>query len=156
MSLPPYPLPNRFDRAVASGRFDVVIVGAGVVGAAIARSLSFFDVKVALIEAAGDVGIGTSKANSAILHTGFDAEPGSLEAKLVRRGHTLLTQYAQSVGIPLERTGALLVAWSADDLPALRAVQSSAVANDYHDSAALRSEERRVGKECRSRWSPYH
>ncbi len=135
----PLPLPSpphQSDRAVGSDHFDVVIVGAGVVGAAIAQSLSYFKLNVALIEAAGDVGVGTSKANSAILHTGFDAEPDSLEAKLVRRGHTLLTRYAQSTGIPLERTGALVVAWSDDELQALNAVQSVSVENEYHESVA--------------------
>lgn len=119
-----------------SGRFDVAIVGAGVVGAAIAQSLSFFDLKVVLIDAASDIGVGTSKANSAILHTGFDAEPGSLEAKLVQRGHALLTGYARETGIPLKRTGALVVAWSESDSSALDGVRAAAVANGYHNSKA--------------------
>jgi len=135
------PLSNMFDVSSPSNpapdRFDVAIIGAGVVGAAVAQSLSFFDLKVVLIDAASDVGVGTSKANSAILHTGFDADTGSLEAKLVRRGHTLLTDYAQSTGIPLERTGALVVAWSEADLIALDEVQTTAVANGYHNSNPL-------------------
>lgn len=118
-------------------RCDVAIVGAGVVGAAIAQSLSFFNIKVVLIDASGDIGVGTSKANSAILHTGFDAKPGSLEAQLVRRGHTLLTEYARSAGIPLERTGALVVAWSDEELLGLKKLASVAVANEYHDALAL-------------------
>jgi len=66
---------------------DVVIVGAGVVGAAIARELSRFELRCTLVEAAPDVGARTSKANTALLHTGFDAKPGTLEARLVPRGH---------------------------------------------------------------------
>src|SRR5207247_2659687 len=85
--------------------------GGGVVGTAIARELSRFELRCTLVEAAADVGAGTSKANTALLHTGFDAEPGTLEAKLVPRGRELLNEYAGQVGIPLELTGALLVAW---------------------------------------------
>ena len=91
---------------------DVAIVGAGVVGAAIARDLTRYDLRVTLLDAAPDVGAGTSKANTALLHTGFDAEPGTLEARLVARGYELLSEYAPRAGIPVERTGALLVAWS--------------------------------------------
>ena len=66
--------------------FDVVVIGAGVVGTAIARALSHHELSVALLEAGVDVGAGTSKANTAILHTGFDAKPGTLEAAPRRAG----------------------------------------------------------------------
>jgi glycerol-3-phosphate dehydrogenase len=111
--------------------YDVAVVGAGVVGCAIARELSAHDVSCALVEAGPDVGAGTSKANTAILHTGFDAKPGSLEAGLVRRGYELLGAYAERVGIPVERTGALLVAWSEDELGRLPAIVDAARANGY-------------------------
>ena len=73
---------------------DVVIVGAGVVGAAIARELTRYRLDVTLLEAGPDVGAGTSKANTALLHTGFDAKPGTLESRLVARGYELLSEYA--------------------------------------------------------------
>ena len=104
---------------------DVAIVGAGVVGCAIARELSRFDLRVTLLEAGPDVGAGTSKANTALLHTGFDAKPGTLEARLVARGFELLSDYAGRVGIPVERTGALLVAWNEEQLPSSRASSSA-------------------------------
>ena len=63
--------------------YDYVVVGAGIVGSAIARTLAGYDHRVALIEARDDVGDGTSKANTAILHTGFDAKPGTLESAMV-------------------------------------------------------------------------
>jgi glycerol-3-phosphate dehydrogenase len=100
--------------------FDVAVVGAGVVGSAIARELAIRGARCALVEAAVDVGAGTSKANTAILHTGFDTKPGTLESKLVPRGYELLTRYAERVGIPAAAIGALLVAWTdeqADELP---------------------------------------
>ena len=111
--------------------YDVAVVGAGVVGAAIARELSRYRLAVVLLEAGPDVGVGTSKANTALLHTGFDAKVGSVEAGLVRRGHDLLEDYAAEAGIPLERTGALLVAWNADELAQLDVIDANAKANGY-------------------------
>ena len=120
---------------------DVVVVGAGVVGAAIARELSRFDLRCTLVEAGDDVGAGTSKANTAFLHTGFDAKPGTLEARLVRRGYELLSGYAPKVGIPLERTGALLVAWSDEELAALPGIIERARANGYEAIREVGAEE---------------
>jgi glycerol-3-phosphate dehydrogenase len=110
---------------------DVVIIGAGVVGTAIARELSRFELRCTVVEAGPDVGAGTSKANTAVLHTGFDAKPGTLEARLVRRGHELLSEYAPQVGIPLQRTGALLVAWNEEQLAAFPAIVERANTNGY-------------------------
>ena len=110
---------------------DVLVVGAGVVGAAIARTLAQYELTCAVVEAGNDVGTGTTKANTAILHTGFDAVPGSLESQLVRRGAELLRDYAAQAGIPVERTGALVIAWSAEQLAQLPAIESKARANGY-------------------------
>ena len=85
-----------------------------------------------LVEEGNDVGTGTTKANTAILHTGFDAVPGSLESQLVRRGAELLRGYAvPAAGIPLERTGAVLIAWSAEQEAELPAIQDKARRNGY-------------------------
>jgi glycerol-3-phosphate dehydrogenase len=111
--------------------YDVAIVGAGDVGAAIARELSRFELHLALIDAGRDVGGGTSKANTAILHTGFDAKPETKEARLVARGHGLLRSYATEVGIPLERVGALLVAWNDEQLARFPMIQDNACACGY-------------------------
>jgi glycerol-3-phosphate dehydrogenase len=111
--------------------YDVAVIGAGVVGAAIARELARYRLHVLLLEAGGDVGAGTSKANTAILHTGFDAKPGTLEARLVRRGQALLSAYGPAAGIPIERLEALLVAWDAEQLAALPAIAEHARANGY-------------------------
>jgi glycerol-3-phosphate dehydrogenase len=112
---------------------DVAIVGAGVVGCAIARELCRFDLRVTVLEAGPDVGAGTSKANTALLHTGFDAKPGTLEARLVARGHELLSEYAERVGIPVERTGALLVAWTEEQVSQFPSILESARANGSTD-----------------------
>lgn len=111
--------------------FDVVVIGAGVVGCAVARELSGLCMSVALIEARGDIGDATSKANTAILHTGFDCVPGSLESAMVARGYRLLGDYAPTVGIPIEGTGALLVAWSKEELDILPKLAAKARENGY-------------------------
>jgi len=110
---------------------DFAIIGGGVVGCAVARQLAGFEASVALIEARGDVGDATSKANTAILHTGFDAVPGSLEATMVARGYHLLGEYAKAVGIPVEGTGAVLVAWTDEERDSLPVLRDKAVKNAY-------------------------
>ena len=110
---------------------DIAVIGAGVVGSAIARELVRHDLTVTLVDAADDVGTGTSKANTAIWHTGFDAKPGTLEAKLVARGHTLLAERADASGWPLERTGAVLVAWDDEQRGRLPQIVANAEAVGY-------------------------
>src|SRR5215208_7230695 len=107
-----------------AGPFDVAVVGAGAVGCAVARDLTRYGARCALIDAGPDVGAGTSKANTAILHTGFDAKPGTIESKLVRRGYERLKAYAAEVGIPTSITGALLVAWNREQLDALDGIRA--------------------------------
>ncbi|MEV5880977.1 FAD-dependent oxidoreductase, partial [Streptomyces sp. NPDC052101] len=118
--------------------YDVAIVGAGVVGCALARELARHPrLGIALVEAQDDVGQGTSKANTAILHTGFDAAPGTLEARLVREGYARLGAYAARSGIPVERVGALLVAWDEDQLAALPRLAEKAERGGYHETRPL-------------------
>jgi glycerol-3-phosphate dehydrogenase len=114
-----------------SRRYEVAIVGAGVVGCAIARELTNAGLRCALVEADNDIGKGASKANTGILHTGFDAPVGSLEARLVARGHALLTAYAAEAGIATEAVGALLVAWSEAEAKQLDQIVADARANGY-------------------------
>jgi glycerol-3-phosphate dehydrogenase len=137
------PLPTVTDRGpLPSLTYDVAVVGAGVVGSAIARALARHPgLRVALVEAQDDVGQGTSKANTAILHTGFDAVPGSLEARLVRAGARLLAAYAAESGIPVEPVGALLVAWDEEQLAALPRLAEKAERNEYHHTRLMGSAE---------------
>ncbi len=113
--------------AVASGRLpqraDVVVIGGGVIGCAIARELSRYCLSVVVLERAPDVAMGTSKANSGILHAGFDAEPGTWKARLNVRGAQLYREISEDLGIPRRRTGSLVVALDEaqrDSLEALR------------------------------------
>jgi glycerol-3-phosphate dehydrogenase len=123
------------------GRFDVAIVGAGAVGCAVARDLTLRGSRCVLVEAGPDVGAGTSKANTAIHHTGFDAKPGTVESKLVARGYELLGGYAAQVGIPISTVGALMVAWTSEQREALTGVQDKADENGYEETRAVDLEE---------------
>lgn len=120
---------------------DVIVVGGGIVGCAIARSLAGTNLSVTLLEARDDVGDGTSKANTALLHTGYDANPETLESQLVARGYELLGDYAQQTGIPVERTGALLVAWAGEEIDALPDLKEKAERNFYHRCEIIGADE---------------
>src|SRR5580698_453852 len=109
--------------------YDVAVIGGGIVGAAIARELAGNHLSIALLEARGDVGDGTSKANTALLHSGYDTTPGSLESRLVRRGYELLSDYATKTGIPVEPVGARLVAWDSEQFDALPGLKDKAAEN---------------------------
>jgi len=121
--------------------YDVAVVGAGVVGCAIARELARYRLRVVLLDAADDVGDGTTKASTAILHTGFDATPGTLESRLVARGRGLLGAYADEVGISVEHTGAVLVAWDAEQREKLPQLAAKAEANGYRAARLLEAGE---------------
>ena len=92
--------------------FDVAIIGGGVVGCAVARRFALAGARVVLVERGADILSGASKANSAILHTGFDAPPDSLEFELVRAGREEYSRSIENLGLFLVETGALVCAWT--------------------------------------------
>ena len=122
-------------------KFDVVVIGAGLVGSAIAQEFTARGQSVCIVEKSNDVGNGTSKANTAIWHTGFDAVPGSLESKLVGRGYFLLENYAKQAGIPIVKTGAVLVAWDEEQLASLDGLADKAHKNGYEKTKRLSQSE---------------
>lgn len=99
--------------------FDVTIIGAGVIGCSIARELSKYNLKVCVLDKGEDVSTGTSKANSAIVHAGFDAKPNSLKGKLNVKGNAMFDKLAKELDFPFKRIGSLVLCFSAEDLPAL-------------------------------------
>ena len=105
---------------VVKMKYDVVVIGAGVVGSLITRELSKYNVKVALLERANDCAMGATKANSAIVHAGFDAKPGSLKAKLNVRGVELMKTACKELNVPLKNIGAFVVAFSEEEIPHLQ------------------------------------
>lgn len=100
--------------------FDIVIVGAGVVGSLLARKLSSYQLNVAVIEKESDVGNVTSMANSAIVHSGYDPLPGSLKAKLNVKGNRLFPKLCEELDVSLEIVGSLTVALYDEQLPLLK------------------------------------
>ncbi len=100
--------------------YDVVVIGCGVVGAAIARELSKFNIRVAVLEKEADVSFGTSKANSGIIHGGFHAVQGSLKAKFVVPGNRKFDRLCEELDFPFERRGELMVAFTEDDFRVLQ------------------------------------
>jgi L-2-hydroxyglutarate oxidase LhgO len=129
--------PPRNDRGV----FDIAIIGAGAVGSAIARELSRYDLKIVLLESNSDVGMGTSKASTAIWHTGYDAVPGSLESQLLKRSYPLLEEFMKEVGSPFELVGGLLIAWNEEQLQTLPKLLEKAIQNDDPDCYLIDKEE---------------
>jgi len=99
--------------------YDVAVIGAGVCGAMVARELSRLNAKVIVLEKCNDVSMGTTKANSAIVHAGFDAETGSLKAILNVQGASLMAYYCNKLNVPYKNTGSLVVAYSWDDMQTL-------------------------------------
>ncbi len=121
--------------------YDVAIIGAGAVGTAIARELSRYHLAIILLEAKADVGMGTTKANTAIWHTGFDAKPGTLEARLLRRSYALMEAFVPEAGIPTEPLGGLLVAWTEDQYHTLPSLRDRAHTNGVTDVRIISAEE---------------
>jgi glycerol-3-phosphate dehydrogenase len=121
--------------------YDVAIIGAGAVGTAIARALARYRLRVVLVERQPDVGMGTSKASTAIWHTGFDAKPGTLEARLLQRSYPLTERFMAEAGVPVERIGGLLIAWNDEQLQTLPSLMHNAQQNGVHDARLLEAGE---------------
>ncbi|MBQ6907016.1 MAG: FAD-dependent oxidoreductase, partial [Clostridia bacterium] len=95
--------------------YDVVIIGAGIVGAMTARLLSKFSLSVCVLEKDNDVAMGATKANSAIVHAGFDAECGTLKAKLNVKGSQMMPKICEELGVAYKNNGSLVIGFNGDD-----------------------------------------
>lgn len=91
--------------------YDIVVIGAGVVGGMIARRLAAYELSICILEKENDVAMGATKANSAIVHAGFDAKVGSLKAKMNVRGSQLMQSVTEELGVKYIRNGSLVVAF---------------------------------------------
>ncbi len=110
-------------------KYDVVVIGAGVVGALISRELSKLDVRVAMLDKCNDVAMGTTKANSAIVHGGFDAMNGTLKAKLNVRGTELMPKICAEMSVPYRNNGSLVLAFSEKEMEHVQALYERGVKN---------------------------
>lgn len=104
--------------------YDVIIIGAGVVGCTVARELSRFRLKAAVIEKEEEVACGTSKANSGIVHAGYDPLPGTLKAKLNVYGNSLFDKLSKELDFPFKRIGSLVLAFSENELSVLEELKA--------------------------------
>lgn len=123
-----------------SQTYDALVVGAGVVGCAVTRRLALEGVRVMLVEKAGDILEGASKGNSAILHTGFDTPPGSVEQACIREGYREFREIHGRLNLPLQETGALVLAWDEHQAQGLRDVVRRAHANGVTDTEHIDAE----------------
>ena len=118
--------------------FDVVVIGAGVVGAFVARMLSRYEISTCVVEKMNDVAMGATRANSAIVHAGFDAEPGSLKALLNVRGSEMMEQIAGELGVKYKRCGSLVVGFGEEDEKTLRELLMRGVKNRVRDLSIVK------------------
>ena len=156
----------------ASERFDVAVIGGGVTGVATARRLALDGLRVLLLEKGADILSGASKANSALLHTGFDAPEGSLELNCMQRGHAEFMALREAANLPVLMTGAMVVAWTEAQEAALPEILAAAHRNGVTDArllsrAEILTREPQLGPQARAAvlvpqeyvidpWSPFH
>lgn len=108
---------------------DVIIIGGGVVGCSVARELSRFDADILLLERGNDVSVGTSKANSGIVHGGYDAKPGTLKAKFNVAGNAMFDALARELDFPFKRNGSMVLCFDKADIGKLLELKEQGVKN---------------------------
>ena len=121
--------------------YDTVIIGAGVTGCAVARELSRYEIKACVLEKEEDVCSGTSKANSGIVHAGFDARPGTLMAKLNVQGNRMMEELSRELDFPFKRNGSLVVCTDRADRDRLAELYERGIKNGVKHLRILEREE---------------
>ena len=121
--------------------YDAIVIGAGVVGCAVAQQLSKYDGKLLVIDRMEDVADGASKANSGIVHAGFDAHPGTEKARLNVKGAKMYKKLANQLGVPYGQPGALVLGFSEEDRKTLENLLAQAVANDVEGCRIVEHDE---------------
>ncbi|MEG0502939.1 MAG: NAD(P)/FAD-dependent oxidoreductase, partial [Cellulosilyticaceae bacterium] len=121
--------------------FDVAIIGAGVIGCAIARELAKYALDICVIEKNDDIANGTSKANSGIVHPGEDPVPGSMKAKMNIRGNQLFDKLKEELDFPFKRNGSLLLCFNEEDVSSLEIFKQRGLANGIPDTMQMLNRE---------------
>lgn len=124
--------------------YDVVIIGAGVIGGMLARELSKYELSVCVLEKENDVAMGASKANSGIVHGGYDPVPGTLKAKLNSEGIEQLFQAAAELHVPCKRNGSMVCAFSSEEEPLLEELYQQGQENNIPGLKILSGDEARM------------
>ena len=124
--------------------FDVIVIGGGVVGGLILRELTKYDLSVCMLEKESDVAMGASKANSGIVHAGFDAIPGSLKAQFNVAGNQMMPKLTSELGVKYRNNGSLVVAFSEEEIQTLHALKARGEENGVTGLSILGKEELRA------------
>lgn len=121
--------------------YDVIVIGSGVIGCAIAEHISGYEGKVAVLDRADDVSEGASKANSGIVHAGYDAKPGTEKARLNIKGAQMMTQLCSRLGVPYGQPGAMVLAFSEDDREAVVKLYEQSIVNGVEGCRVIERDE---------------
>ena len=121
--------------------YDAAVIGAGVIGCAAARELKRYELDVVVLERESDVCEGTSKANSAIIHAGFDAVPGTMKARFNVEGNKMMDEVSKELDIPFKRNGAMVVCWQESEMPKLQTLFERGIANGVEGMKLLTSDQ---------------
>ena len=111
--------------------FDFVVIGAGVVGGLVARELTKYKLSVCIVEKESDVAMGATRANSAIVHAGFDAKEGTLKALLNVKGSEMMEDVCSELGVKYKRNGSLVVGFNDEDRQTLLSLIERGVSSDF-------------------------
>lgn len=123
--------------------YDVTIIGAGIIGTFIARELSRYDLKVLVVDKENDIADGTTKANSAIAHAGYDAKPGTLKARFNVEGNTMFDKICEDLDVPFERIGSLVVALNDEETDVIKEIYDRGIQNGVPNMKILNRDELR-------------
>lgn len=120
--------------------YDIVIIGAGIVGGMIARKLSEYRVNICIVDKENDVAMGATKANSAIVHAGFDAEEGTLKAKLNVRGSQMMKTVTEDLGVKYKQNGSLVIGFNETDRQTIKELLQRGIKNGVQDLEIIEGE----------------
>lgn len=120
---------------------DIAIIGCGVIGAAVACELSRYHLETVVLERENDISSGTTKANSAIIHSGYDPKPGTLMAKLNVAGAPMIKKFCEKYDVPYKQIGSMVLAFSQKDLKTLKRLYKQGIINQVPDIALLNAEQ---------------
>ncbi len=121
--------------------YDIIIVGAGVIGSVIARELSRYDLKTVVLEKENDVAMGTTKANSAIVHAGYDCKAGTLMAEVNVRGNQMYENLCRELDVPFKRIGSMVIGFGDEQKKTLEKLYEQGVQNKCPDIRILERDE---------------
>ena len=121
--------------------YDIVIVGAGITGCAIARQLSRYDLAIACVEAGNDIALGSTKANGGLVHAGYDPAAGTVKASVNARGCALYGRWAKELGFGFKRTGSMVLGFSPADREHLEKLLENGRANGVEDMRIIEDDE---------------